>query len=221
MLIRRLVQFIIFLMGLFFSLIYLSNVSTELTAEDKAAFMAEGFLPSNHTLNYDEQIKLIANLQSQVLDKFPIGDGIPLFEEREPANLNTYRRGLCFDRSRYLDKLLKYKGFSTRHIYILYDTGENFIISLLTKGHPSHAVTQVLTQRGWLVVDSNSNYLALDKNNTPISLDELEAENPEFSESFRKKFWAIIGLYSRNGAFYKPYLLVPELNLIDFLANFF
>jgi hypothetical protein len=217
---RRSLRIVAVVLAIYTTLIVLSNVGTDVTDADKAAFLAEGFLARDKPSNFDDQITIISDAQSKVLDKFPIGEGIPLFEEREPANLNAYRRGLCFDRSRYLDKLLQYKGFQTRHIYILYDTGESFIASLLTKGHPSHAVTQVLTERGWLVVDSNSKYLALDKNGSPISLQELEGENSELPESFQKKFWAIIGLYSRNGALYKPYLLVPELNIFDFLANF-
>jgi hypothetical protein len=217
---RRSLRVVAIVLAIYTALVVISNVETNVSDEDKAAFLAEGFSPKSKPSNYDEQIKMILEAQSRVLDKFPIGDGIPLFEEREPVNLNFYRRGLCYDRSRYIDKLLQYKGFKTRHIYILYDTGGGFISSMMTKGNPSHAVSQVLTERGWLVVDSNSKYLALDQNNSPISLRELERGNPQSPDSFKKKFWAIIGMYSRNGSLYKPYLLVPELNILDFLNNF-
>lgn len=200
-------------------LVILSNVQTKVTNEDILAFESEGFFATNKPSLYKDQLKLIADIQSKVLDKFPIGGGIPLLNEREPVNLNQIRRGLCFDRSRYLDKLYKYYGFETRHVYILYDTGKTFFESILTRGHPSHAITQVLTSRGWLVVDSNEKYLAVDYHEDPISLEQLQVGGVS-DGAFREKFWPIIGLYSRNGMLYKPYLLVPELNLVDFIANF-
>jgi hypothetical protein len=218
---KQSIRIVIVALLFYISLIVFSNVETALTNEDREAFLSEGFRPLVKPANYIDQIKQISDAHKRVIEKFPAGEGIPLFEEREPTNLNSYRRGLCYDRARYLDKLLQFKGFETRHVYLLYRTGKGFVASMFSKGHPSHAVTQVLTVRGWLTVDSNSSYLALGEDGNPLSMEQLTDINPDLPESFRREFWPIIGLYSRSGAHYKPYLPVPEVNLSDFLANFY
>jgi hypothetical protein len=218
LIVKKFFKLILAIIIIFILLIVSSNVPTKVTDEDVNAFNAEGFFSHQKPVLYKDQIILIADIQSRVLDKFPIGDGLPLFSEREPINLNLTRQGLCFDRSRYLDKIYQYYGFKTRHVYILYNQGKHFLISMLTKGHRSHAVTQVLTSRGWLVVDSNEKYLAVDHQGNPITLEHLGAGGV-VDGALGDKFWPIIGLYSRNGMFYKPYILVPEINIIDFIEN--
>lgn len=122
--INKIISLIFLLLFLIYGfLVVISNVATKVTNEDVNAFNAEGFVSLRKPALYRDQITLIADIQSRVLDKFPINEGIPLFSEREPVNLNLIRKGLCYDRSRYLDKIYQYYGFETRHIYILYDTG--------------------------------------------------------------------------------------------------
>ena len=203
---------------LYIILIVVSNVSDELTTEDVSAFMAEGFLPTQKPIEYKDQINLIKDLQSRVIDKFPIGEGIEIFNEREPSNLNFTRRGLCFDRSRYLDKLYKFYGFNSRHVFLLYKENNNFISTFVTKGSPSHAATQVLTVKGYVLVDSNFKEVLLNGNGEPIILTDL-AKGGANIIGYNKSFWPIIGLYSRNGNLYKPYLPVPDVNLYALMEN--
>ena len=80
---------------------------------------------------------------------------------------------------------------------------------LLTYRQPSHAVTEVLTSRGWMMVDSNHPWIALTKNNVPVPADQVWRRTAEFaslSEGMDEPAWVIRALYSRKGLFFKPTL---------------
>ncbi len=132
-----------------------------------------------------------------------------------------YKRGLCFDRSRTLDKAFNYMGFETRHVYLLYRKDLSLLKSLFHRGHPSHAVTEVKTSRGWLYVDSNRPWIAIARDGLPHGAGGIWKYFDEFNEApeyVRGPWWAIRGLYSRKGAFYAPYLPLPQVNWHDFLG---
>jgi hypothetical protein len=207
---------------LFMVLAVVSNVPTEITRDDQEAFASINIplpiKPPTQSLTFEGQIKLIRALQAEVFERAPLlpdDPGIPLYEAREPKNLFKYRHGLCFDRSRTLDKLLNYYGFETRHTYVLYKENRSFIGALFTYGHPSHAVTEVKTSKGWMLVDSNDPWVAVTNANNPINtylaqfhVDEL-AGIPDY---FKKPYWVIVGLYSKRGQLYKPFVPFPQLN---------
>ena len=83
-----------------------------------------------------------------------------------------------------------------------------------------------MTSRGWLGVDSNEVFVLLDKDNSPNTYEQainngvidIYSEEP----FYKKPFIYIIGLYSRNGTFFEPYLpYIPEINFNDFFGNIF
>ena len=97
--------------------------------------------------------------------------------------------------------------------------------NLLIPGTPSHAVTEVLTSRGWLGIDSNEPFILLDQDNIPNTYEkaihngliDILSEN----SFYKKPLTYVIGLYSRNGTFFEPYLpYIPEINFNDFFGNF-
>ncbi len=86
------------------SLTLMTNVRTNLTAEDIAVMERDldlKMLPRPRT--YEEEIRVIRSVQAHVFDKAPFGAPIPEYEPREPSNLMKYGRGLCYDRRRTLD----------------------------------------------------------------------------------------------------------------------
>ena len=96
-----------------------------------------------------------------------------------------------------------------------YAAGHQF----LTAGHPSHAVTEAKTGRGWLYVDSYQAWIAIARNGEPHGAGGIWKHFDEFDgapEYVRGPWWAIRGLYSRKGAFYAPYFPLPQLNWVDF-----
>ena len=102
------------------------------------------------------------------------------------------------------------------------------------KGKPgfvdSHALCEVRTKKGWLVVDSLTPWLSLDKQGEPISLRTLQrsvidgqpipldAMQANLTPNLlRRPFTIVYGLYARHGRFYQRY---PNINPREFCANF-
>ena len=133
-------------------------------------------MPPEATRTYEDEIDFVVRVQRAVLDVAPRNEGLPFGAEREPRDLFEARRGLCFDRSRVIEKILRFASFEVRHI-ALYSTREtgSAMKSLLAPGVSSHAVTEVLTKKGWLVVDSNDPWLSLDATTSPVSIWRIKA----------------------------------------------
>ncbi|SFU32194.1 transglutaminase domain-containing protein [Halomonas korlensis] len=231
---KKLVGIFIILPLLLFSYLYLTQVDNGLTREDEQAIgqtlgtFLEG--TNDENLTFQQEVDFIRKVQVTVLDKVPVNSGIPHGMPREPSDLLALGKGLCFDRSRFIEKALRQHGFETRHIAI-YSTSEtgSAIKSLLTPQVRSHAVTEVLTSLGWMVVDSNEPWLSLDKGYQPVSIDQLSGLGssgmverfmslPETS-IYAHGFTFVYGLYSRHGMFYPPYDRVPDINVAEFSQN--
>jgi hypothetical protein len=182
-------------------------------------------LPENPT--YTDELDFIMSVQNSVLNIAPGNDGLPFGQKREPKELYEAKTGLCFDRSRVIEKILRYSGFETRHVFI-YSTG-SIIKLLINPDVPSHAVTEVLTKNGWLVVDSNARWVSTDANRQPISIGNIQS-SIENSVSIQwgmepptsiyvEPFIFVYGLYSRHGKFYPPYNFIPDIQYAEFIQN--
>ncbi len=181
--------------------------------------------------DYLEEIAFIEAVQRAVLSRAAGREGIPFRAGREPKDVLEAGTGECYDRSRVIEKILRDAGFRTRHVAI-YSTREtgSALKSLLTPGVSSHAVTEVLTRRGWLVVDSNRAWLSLDRDGNPWSMEAMRAdvaeraiawaEQPEpMTSIFDEPFVHVYGLYSRHGLFYPPYNPIPDVHYGELTAN--
>ena len=208
---------------------FITNVSTRITNTD--VFIFENVLQykkSEKFLNFADEIALIKKVQLELLFKAPVGQPIPEYRSREPVDLIKNKSGLCYDRARTLDKIYNWLGFETRHVYILYLTHPATskelppFIAFFTFGTNSHAVTEVKTSKGWIVVDSNSDWISLSDKNDPVQASDIFNKVEDFTEIpiyFTRSFIAIRGLYSRRGQFYYPYLPYPEFNWSDFFYS--
>lgn len=218
--------FILIFVMLGVTLAVVTNVPTKPTESDEAIFKTVLALQKPHgPMNYEQELNFIRRIQSLVLKEAPGNVGIPEYSTREPEDLFKARSGLCYDRSRTLDKLLLWAGFESRHVYILYakhpKNGVNlsFWDALFTMGTHSHAVTEVKTSRGWMVVDSNSPWISEAADGEPVNADYIHAQAYRFvslPEYFNRPYWAIRGMYSRRGQFYRPHIPFPQLNWPDF-----
>lgn len=210
-------------------LFFITSVDTDFDGSDDLIFTNVFNLKKNHRGNtYEEELANIRNVQKLVMRIAPVGDPIPDYASREPADLVKHRSGLCYDRSRTYDKVYKWMGFETRHVYILYkdSLGESTprfiapIRAFFSYGQSSHAVTEVKTSRGWVMVDSNSEWISVDSKENPVSMDDIWQSKAKFSVVpvyMLKPYWAIRGMYSRRGHLYRPYIPFPEFNLPDFV----
>ena len=179
---------------------------------------------------YDDEIRFIARVQDAVLRIAPLNEPIPKDAPREPRDVFEAHRGLCYDRSRAIEKILRYSGFQTRHI-ALYTIPPNSsaVHALVTPGIASHAVSEVLTRRGWLVVDSNDPWLSLDRSNLPVTMSTIQAASrgdahPAWRAAppngiYLHPFTFVYGLYLRNGHLYPPYDFIPDVAYAELIDN--
>jgi hypothetical protein len=187
-----------------------------------------GSLPKNPT--YIDELNLIRSVQRSVLNISPGIVGLPLGQERELKELYEAKSGECYDRSRSIEKILRFLGFKTRHIalYDITQTGSK-IKALTTPGTFSHAVTEVLTKHGWLVVDSNTPWVSADQNQQPVSIKYMQSSIEDSTSIawgieptasiYAGPFIFIYGLYSRHGKFYPPYNFIPDIQYGEFIQN--
>ena len=121
--------------------------------------------------------------------------------------------------------MFSWLGFRVRHIYMLYPEHPvngmplPYWQAFFVRGTQSHAVTEVKNQRGWLLVDSNSAWVSVTRDGTPVDADSLQKSAQQFDHIpfyFNRPYLAIRGLYSRRGQLYRPYIPYPQLNWVDF-----
>lgn len=178
---------------------------------------------------FSEQVKLVLAIQDAVLSAAPMDKGIPHGKPRELADVVGYGFGLCYDRSRAIETVLRSRGFETRHAAIYRtDQSGSVLKALATPGIDSHAVTEVRTSRGWLLVDSNHRWIGLTREGRPVDLAELRSKPDRHwhqlvkdppAPIFRRPFTWVYGLYSRHGRFYSPYTPIPDVNWRELTEN--
>ena len=106
-----------------------------------------------------------------------------------------------------IEKMLRFRGLQT----------------LLDPQSDSHAVTEVRTAAGWLVVDSNEAWLSIDRSGQPQPMTAVQEAAHTWQRPlpafYRQPFICVYGLYSRHGRFYPPCNPVPDLHWKEVLAN--
>lgn len=216
--------------------LYLHSVDNGITEVDKEYILkfTQDLKFAGPTDNYDDQIAFIKTVQDRVLTVAPTNTGIERDLEREPKDLYSARQGLCYDRSRTIEKILRFAGFETRHVFVYTIRDSDAISALLTPGVQSHAASEVRTSKGWLIVDSNVRWISLDKARNPHSIKTVLAHVinqrtvskidwkkpvPEDYTGMTPSHY-IYGLYSRNGRFYPPYNIIPDIHYGELKDNF-
>lgn len=208
------------------------DVDNSLTEEDRQyiPLYLRDVAPLPENPSYLDELNFIISVQRTVLKIAPRNEGLPFGQKREPKELYLAKSGWCYDRSRVIEKILRFSGFETRHIsiYSTEKTGST-ILSLMTPGVSSHAVTEVLARKGWLMVDSNVPWVSTDKNNQPLPIERIRRsienavpidwnkEPP--TDIYTRPFAYVFGLYSRHGHFYPPYNFIPDINYGELVQN--
>lgn len=182
--------------------------------------------------DYESELAAIAYIQDVVFKAAPKDVEIPKGRTREPADLVAMGGGFCFDRSRMMGKFLNLVGLDARHVMVFQqDPNRHPWITLSTPGVQSHAVIEVKTRRGWMVLGSVGQWIGLDIDQNPVSvadLQKMQGQIPFFHQTqapiypiFKSPFVYVYGLYSRQGMFYPPFNFVPDIYWPDFAMNVF
>lgn len=197
------------------SLIYVKNVSVNLSAFDIKSFESIGFSKPTQNLTFEQEISLIRQGQVVIFKLAPFGKAIPDYQPREITDLLEYGSGLCYDRSRSLEQLFSYLGFESRHVFLLFKEGRPFFSAIFRKQQGTHAVTEVKTSRGWMYVDSNTPWIAITRSGEVVNADDVWKRFDEFDNPppfLNQPWWAIRGLYTRGGRKYPPFIPFPEMS---------
>ncbi len=234
---KRLLVLLILALGAGAALLMLHDVPTNVTQADEAAIAAmTGGAPTAQPASarsFDDEVETIRAIQNAALSVAPVNEGIPLGQPREPADLLAAKKGLCFDRSRAIEKALTLAGIENRHAYVYEsDGGLQDLTALAKPGVTSHAVTEARTSKGWMVIDSNVRWIGLTAEGDPVSLAELDTDRRQsmpawdsgnkapIASIFTRDFAYVFGLYSRHGRFYPPYTPVPDFDVGQIAYNF-
>lgn len=198
-----------------------TNVSTKYTAQDKAVFEYTLHLkPLRHPQTFAREIEAIRFIQQGTFTIVPKNASKHDHKVREPAEFLGMREGICYDRSRLTDKAIGYIGLPSRHVFLLYRQGDRgFLSSVFLYHNRSHAVTEVKTSKGWMLVDSATEWIALTRDGQVVNADDLWKRSKEFNaipSSLVSPWWAIRGMYSRHGYLYPPYIFFPDFSWPDF-----
>jgi len=185
--------------------------------------------------NFNEEIVCITSIQAAVQNVGQEGCSVKS-DIVEPLEFLKRGYGCCFDRARFIEKAARYYGFSTRHVFLIQPKYSISLSNLLPLEQSSHAVSEILTSKGWLGVGSVDPFLLLDENQDPYTyrdtidnLNEFPSIHPKFFYFHLFKSFGfggtiedldlIYGLYSRNGNFHGKNFPGPEYVFSELLWN--
>lgn len=217
-----------------FALLHCLQFSDPVTDED--IVYAKKILAENNVKTTDihesfsSELLFIQSVQLAVLNHTAELKPIAMYHTRNLKDVYEQKRGLCYDKSHAIEKILRVYGFEIRHISIYYITTryEKYWIYFMPKSL-SHAVTEVRTKKGWMLVDSVSSFLGLTLDSEPVCLSQVREKTWQtktrnslvLPRHYRKNYVFVYGVYSRNGKLYPPYTLIPDYIMRELKYNFF
>ena len=118
LLLRRLLLIALGILSVVAIALIVNRVDDLPTAQD-SAFIA-GYLQSERiagltdSADYAAQLAFIRRVQVAVLDSTPTFTAIPMRHAREPRDVILAQHGVCHDRSRVIEKILRWIQYETR-----------------------------------------------------------------------------------------------------------
>jgi hypothetical protein len=167
--------------------------------------------------SFESEVSFISRVQDSVIAQVH-HQNVPHQDFGNVAYYYSDKKGQCYDRAVLLEKFFTYYHFPFRHLYVYFN--DNGIgptkLDFFKKSLTSHAITEVKTSKGWLIVGCNSNWLGLDSSGNPMTIAELRKHIVSNTLYLKKpatmgqpSFWTlhndfrfIYGIYSRHGDFF-------------------
>tara|TARA_B100000575_G_C23043734_1_gene600730 strand:- start:131 stop:823 length:693 start_codon:yes stop_codon:yes gene_type:complete len=216
----------------FLSLIFLTysflaiNVRKNITKDDiKVIKMLKVDNYCKEITDYQSELNCIKNIQIAQKKLVDSEDCRIKTINPEPLEMINENTGCCFDRARLIEKSLDFYGIKSRRVFLI-QKNKYGIFTIFIPKVGSHAVTEAKTSKGWIGIETvNDLFILTDNNNMPLTFKEAIKKEYNFPKSedldnlYNKDLLALIGVYSRHGKFYKPYLPFPEINFVNFFSN--
>lgn len=229
---------IILFFGVVLLVLFLVNKKPRVSNEDATyidSFLKEWQLtttPENVHQSFENELSFISTVHDRVTEQIK-HEQVDIKNFGEVKNYYSNRKGFCYDRVVLLEKILDEFGFDYRHVYVWY--APNFqktsFFDIFKARTLSHAVVEVKTAKGWMILDGNEKWRSIDVNGklyTMADLARLHREKKEINVAspFPKSplssvtnFYYLYGVYSRHGKFLSPRLGIPDVNLRMLLYN--
>ncbi len=208
-------------------LLIAGSVDNTLTESDLKAIAKLGPLPQcQHIDTFEADVNCAKAVQQAIRTLLPVNrcPKIDFSLRVEPEYFIARGYGCCYSRARFTEKALNHYGLKTRHVAI-HAKGPFGIPGTFVPDTASHATTEVLTQRGWMGVDSNEPFILLTRSGQPVTfknykehLDELQ-QAPQPADFYQYDLSVVYGLYSRHGMFHGLPLPSPEFNIFELTYN--
>lgn len=205
-----------------------TQVDVTVTERDKQAIETLGVTAACRQAKGDfaQEIGCFRRTQERMDELVPDKDCVHRWGEvsHEPADVLARRKGCCYSRSRLIEKTLEYAGYQVRHVSLYQRTRAIGILDFVLPAQ-SHSTTEVLSSKGWVVVDSNYQFVPVTADGQPLTARALRerfesGQNDAIPGSFLQGNYHIAyGLYSRHGGFYRPYVPLPDIGWRDALYN--
>lgn len=215
------------------SLLAINGVDTEVTQEDRQLIAELGVDGEcEEMLTYGEELECIEAVQISIFERYP--DVSDAFQRgvtgHEIADYDERGYGSCYDRATFIEKALLHYGFDVRRVAVYERQPTPF--HYFMPGIRSHALSEVNTSQGWLVVESIESFIGIDENSRPHSVGDIrrgleagEIDDSTFGAAipddfFDGEFVYVYGVYSRHGYFFEPHIPGPEVDWSRFWDNF-
>jgi len=209
-------------------LVIAGSIDNTLTKQDKNSIEELGPITQcKNIATFEAEISCISAVQQSIRILLP-KNRCPKIDSTlrvEPQNFIERGYGCCYDRARFTEKALNYHGLKTRHVAI-HAKGPFGIPGTIMPRTASHATTEVLTQRGWMGVDSNEPFILLTRAGQPVTFKNYKEHLGEFQQApqpanfYQHDLSVVYGLYSRHGMFHGLPLPSPEFNIFELAYNF-
>lgn len=252
---RKLKRLSIYLLLFFLFLLFAFNASLRISKEDKQfiqAFLTDWKLdltPEQIHQSQETELAYISAIQDSVISKIR-HDSISFDSVGIVGCYYRGRRGQCFDRAILLEKFFSNAGFKIRHIYTYFNERTTNVrnLDIFKKGLTSHALLEVKTRKGWMVVGTNSNWIGVNSQGEILDLMQIRKQLRAGTLTLNKRptirvpFWeqlnigpsfkVLYGIYSRHGDFFESVPVetsmksigignpFPDYNLRMLLYNF-
>lgn len=207
------------------ALLVANRVDTGVSPADRAVIMSLGLDKAClGVVGFHAERRCIQAAQERVFSRFE--DTRDSFEKGVSRHeVSDYVRrgyGPCYDRARLLEKVFTHYGFDVRRVAIF--ERQTYPWAYLKPGIRSHALSEVKTERGWIVVDSVTPTLGVDNGGETYSIVDIrkgllsgDVDDQTFGVAIPDDFMGgnfrhVYGLYSRHGYFFEPHLPVPEID---------
>jgi hypothetical protein len=193
--------------------------------------------PTEVHQSFESEIAFIRSVQDSIVSGIQHSE----IQQNRFGDVRYYyenRSGFCYDRMILLEKIFLYFGFDIRHVFVYYPENnataeEPRFSALFKKGTGSHALSEVKTRKGWMVLGSNADWIGLDLTDQPFTIKGLQNQLYKTGEVPLKRpplygicFWKsqprfryLYGVYSRHGRFFPPNTGIPDYNLRMLLYN--